>query len=197
MHNAITYLDERYGISGVNSKVLQALIKARSSEDVVEEYIERMDDRFNENSAYEILKAAFNTNNWDLARRYIRKVKSSARGDLLILRTYFRMGDLQASRKFFSKLTPSNFNESQVLQIIRIGLQFGDTSVLEKWFEQSPLDENQIEVELAKNQYRAAIADSNFEQAISLFKKIYDSESFTRRQILVLTKSTKILQSRR
>ena len=100
MHNAITYLDERYGISGVNSKVLQALIKARSSEDVVEEYIERMDDRFNENSAYEILKAAFNTNNWDLARRYIRKVKSSARGDLLILRTYFRMGDLQASRKF-------------------------------------------------------------------------------------------------
>ena len=191
MHNAITYLDERYGISGVNSKVLQALIKARSSEDVVEEYIEKMDDRFNDNTAYEILKAAFNTNNWDLARRYIRKVKSSARGDLLILRTYFRMGDLQASRKFFSKLTPSNFNESQVLQIIRIGLQFGDTSVLEKWFEQSPLDENQIEVELAKNQYRVAIADSNFEQAISLFKKIYDSESFTRRQILVLTKSHK------
>ena len=191
MYNAITYLDEKYGISGVNSKVLQALIKARSSQSVVEKYIEKMDERFGQNSPYEILKAAFNTSNWDLASRYIRRVKSSARGDLLVLRTLLRMGDVRTTKKFFLNLTPSNFNESQVLQIIRIGLQIGETNTLEKWFEQSPLHEGQIELEIARNQYRAAISESNFELAISLFKKIHDSESFTLRQILVLIKSHK------
>lgn len=191
MHDAITYLDERYGISGVNSKVLQALIKARSSEDVVEEYIERMDDRFNENSAYEILKAAFNTSNWDLARRYIRKVKSSARGDLLILRTYFRMGDLQASRKFFSKLTPSSFNESQVLQMIRIGLQMELHHSMKLWFKQSGLTKEEVELELSNSQYNKAVADSDFALAMHCFKRLYRVQTFTSRQILVLIKSNK------
>jgi len=191
MYNAITYLDEKYGISGVNSKVLQALIKARSTEDVVEKYIEKMDDRFNDNSAYEILKAAFNTNNWDLARRYIRKVKSSARGDLLILRTYFRMGDLQASRKFFLKLTPSNFNESQVLQIIRIGLQLELQHSLKPWFKESRLTEEEVNLELANSQYNKAVSDSDFASAMDCFKRLYGVQTFTSRQILVLIKSNK------
>lgn len=191
MHNAITYLDERYGISGVNSKVLQALIKARSSEDVVEKYIEKMEERFNENSAYEILKAAFNSNNWDLARRYIRKVKSSARGDLLVLRTYFRMGDLQASRKFFSKLTPSNFNESQVLQIIRIGLQMELHHSMKLWFRQSGLTKEEVELELSNSQYNKAVSDSDFALAMDCFKRLYRVQTFTSRQILVLIKSNK------
>tara|TARA_B100000575_G_scaffold134995_1_gene107609 strand:+ start:3877 stop:6438 length:2562 start_codon:yes stop_codon:yes gene_type:complete len=191
MYNAITYLDQTYGISGVNSKVLQALIKANTSEDVVEKYIEKINNRFNENSPYEIVKAAFNTNNWEIARRYIRKVKPSPRADLLVMRTLLRMGDIQATRKFFSNLTPSDFNETQILQIIRTGLQIDLINSMEPWFKHSQLTKEEVERELDNSQYNKAVSDSDFTLAMDCFKRLYRVQSFSSRQILVLIKSNK------
>lgn len=190
MNKAISYLDEIYAQNGVHSKVLQALIHARVDESQINDYIGKMKGRFKENSSYEVLRAAFNSKAWDLALEHASKMPSSPRNNFLALRTYFRTKEKYKTTKLLKSMKPARYSESQVLEIIRIGLQNDKDFKIEQWLKYSSLNSDEVEVELARSQYKNALTDSDFNLAFAAFKTLYPNEEFTPHQVLLLIRSS-------
>ena len=190
MNKAISHLDEIYALNGTHSKVLQALIQARVDDSRINDYIEKMDLRFKEKSSYEILRAAFNSKAWTLALEHAPKMPSSARNNFLALRTYFRTKEKEKAAQLLKSMNPALYSEPQVLEIIRIGLQYDKGFKIEQWLKHSSLNPAEIEVELARSQYKNALTDSDFNSAFAAFKTLYPSEEFTPHQVLLLIRSS-------
>lgn len=190
MYSAINRLDTEFGILGVHSKVLQSMLISRLKDKQVDEYIEKMKQRFKRNSSYEILRAAFNSKSWDLALKYVGLIGSSPRERYLALRTLFRTGKSDEVRKLISKMNWESYSNVQILEIIRIGLRVCGEESIRPWLEKSNLDKKEVEIEIARSQYYLAVEESNFEAAFSCFQILYDYEEFNPNQILNLVRSS-------
>ncbi len=190
MNRAIDYLSENFGLNGVHSKVLQALIHARSSEEKIQTYIGKMEERFDQNAPYEILRAAFNSTSWELALAHIGRLSFTPRNNYLSLRTYFRTGEKKKTLLLIKKMRPQKYNQGQILEIIRIGLQVGDKDSMDSWFKNSELSEKEIEIELARSQYKNSISELDFDNSFAAFKILYETETFTPHQLLVLVRTS-------
>ena len=190
MNHAMSFLDENFGLYGVQSKVLQALIHARSPEERIQSYIQKMEERFDQNAPYEILRAAFNSTSWDLALRFVEKLSFNPRNNYLAVRTYFRTGNKEKSLKLIKKMEPQKYNQAQILEILRIGLQLTDGDNMNTWFMHSELGEKEIKIELARSQYKNSIAELDFDSSFAAFKVLYKVETFTPHQVLLLVRTS-------
>ena len=190
MYSAINQLDTEFGILGVHSKVLQSMLISRLKEKEVNEYIQKMKQRFKRNSSYEILRAAFNSKSWDLALKYVTLIGSSPREKYLALRTLHRTGKSDEARKLISRMNYELYSNAQTLEIIRIGLRVCEEESIRPWLEKSNLDKKEVEIEIARSQYYLAVEESNFEAAFSCFQVLYDFEEFSSNQILNLVRSS-------
>ena len=191
MNEAMGVCDRLYEIRGVHAKVLQALIHARVSEERINSYIQKMQLRFQGNASYEIVRAGFNTSSWDLVLQHIDELPKSPKARFLGLRALFRSGEREKALVSISGMNPADYQSSQVLEVIRIGLQLGNEQLLNPWFLVSSLSETEIQIELARSQYKSALEEMNFEQGFQAFKQLYKSEPFTSHQILKLIRTTK------
>lgn len=190
MNHAIEFLDKNFGLNGTHSKVLQALIHAHVSEDKIQSYIDLMEERYEQKASYEILRAAFNATSWELALSYAGKLSSNPRNNYLALRTYFRTGKKKKALKLIQKMKPQKYNRSQILEIIRIGLQINDGNGMDSWFNHSELSEEEIKIELARSQYKNSISELDFENSFTAFKILYEIETFTPHEILLLVRTS-------
>ena len=190
MYSAINQLDSEFGILGVHSKVLQSMLISRLKDKEVNDYIQKMKQRFKRNASYEILRAAFNSKSWDIALKYVDLIGSSPREKYLALRTLFRTGKSDEVRRLISKMNCELYSSSQILEIIRIGLRVCGEETIRPWLEKSNLDKVQLEVEIARSQYYLAIEESKFEAAFSCFQVLYNFEEFNPNQILTLVRSS-------
>lgn len=190
MNASITFLKKEYGLNGVHSKVLQALLTSRAPTSEIDEYIRGLFERFEHNAPYEILRASFNSKSWELALKYVNQMPSTPRNNHLALRTLFRLGEKKRAEKLLRKMKPQKYNQTQLLDIIRIGLQIMSEEEVGPWLDHSTLEPNEIKLELARSQYKNAITESDFESSFAAFKILYEVESFTPHQILVLIRTS-------
>jgi glycosyltransferase involved in cell wall biosynthesis len=190
MTHAIDFLHETFGINGIHSKVLQALIHARFSNDYIQSYIEKMNERYNQDAPYEILRAAFNATDWELALSYVGKLPSTPRNDYLSLRTCYRTGEKEKARKLIEQMIPQKYNHAQILEVIRIGLQIHDASGMDSWFKHSELSEEDMQIELARSQYKNSISELDFDNSFTAFKTLFKIETFTPHQVLMLVRTS-------
>lgn len=190
MNHGIGFLDETFDLNGVHSKVLQALLHAHSSDEVIQSYIQRMRERFDQNAPYEILRAAFNSASWELALDYVGKMSFIPRNNFLAMRTYFRTGQKEKTLSLIQKMKPQKYNQNQILGIIRVGLQVTDESSMNSWFKHSELTEKEIKIELARSQYKNSISELDFERSFEAFKFLYEIETFTPHQVLLLVRTS-------
>ncbi|MDA8839574.1 hypothetical protein N9N14_03740, partial [Candidatus Poseidonia alphae] len=191
MNHAMAFLDENFGLNGVHSKVLQSLIHARSAEEKIQLYISKIEERFEQNAPYEILRAAFNSTSWELALKYVDKLSFTPRNNYLALRAYFRTGEKEKAFKLLQKMKPQKYNQGQILEIIRIGLQLTNEVNMNSWFNHSELGEKEIKIEMARSQYKNSLSELDFESAFAAFKVLYEIETFTPHQVLVLVRTSK------
>lgn len=190
MNASIGFLTKEYGLNGVHSKVLQALLTSRAPIFEIEEYIQRLFERFEHNAPYEILRASFNSKSWELGLKYVNQMPSTPRNNHLALRTLFRVGEKNKAEKLLRKMKPQKYNQTQLLDIIRIGLQIMSEEEIGPWLRHSNLAQSEIKLELARSQFKNAITESDFENAFAAFKTLYEVESFTPHQILVLIRTS-------
>ena len=190
MNASIALLRKEYGLHGVHSKVLQALLTSRAPILEIEEYIQRLFERFEHKAPYEILRASFNSKSWELGLKYVNQMPSTPRNNHLALRTLFRVGEKNRAEKLLREMKPQKYNQTQLLDIIRIGLQIMSEEEIGPWLRHSNLEESEIKLELARSQFKNAITESDFENSFSAFKILYEVESFTPHQILVLIRTS-------
>lgn len=190
MNASISFLKKEYGLHGIHSKVLQALLTSRAPLSEIEEYIQRLFERFGQNAPYEILRASFNSKSWELGLKYVNQMPSTPRNNHLALRTLFRVGEKNRAEKLLRKMKPKKYNQTQLLDIIRIGLQIMSEEEVGPWLRHSNLEQSEIKLELARSQYKNAITESDFESSFAAFKILYEVESFTPHQILVMIRTS-------
>jgi len=173
MNHAVSVLKERYGTNGVHSKVLQALIISRAPPDEIEDYISSMKMRFEENAPYEITRAGINSKSLELALEYAEQMQDNPRNNYMALRTYIRIGNKKKAKIINDKMNPLKYSEQQIMDIIRIGLQLDNHAAMKNWFKHSKLNQSEIEIELARSQFKNALSESDFNSSFSAFKKLY------------------------
>lgn len=191
MSASMAFLKKEYGLNGVHSKVFQALLTSRAPISEIEEYIQRLFERFEHNAPYEILRASFNSKSWELGMKYLNQMPSTSRNNHLALRTLFRVGEKNRAEKLLRKMKPQKYNQTQLLDIIRIGLQIMSEEEVGPWLRHSNLEQGEIKLEIARSQYKNAITESDFENSFAAFKILYEVETFTSHQILVLIRTSK------
>ena len=189
MYHVISVLEEKYGNNGAHSKVLQSLIISRAPTNIIEDYITSIKTRFEENAAYEITRAGINSKSLELALEYAKQMQDTPRNNYLALRTYFRTGNKDKARKIISKMKPQKYTEQQIMDIIRIGLQLDSHMIMQDWFKHSKLNQDMIEIELARSQFKNAVSESDFDSSFSAFKKLYKVDTFTPHEVLLLLRT--------
>ena len=189
MEKSIAILDREFGLNGVHSKVLQALLVSQADATHIDAYLEKMEARYREQSSYEVLRAAFNSGSWDLALQVAPKVPKIPRNQLLVMRTYHRTNEKERARRLMNKLNPSKFTESQILDVIRVGVQICGEQELKPWFENSALTPPEVHLELSRGQFRNALSDGDFLRAFEALSTISSYEAITPRDILLLLRS--------
>ena len=186
MRKAITALELRFKENGLHSRVLQALLISRTPNTEVDVYVQRMKKHLGVNADYEILRAAFNARNWDLALKIARKITPSPRNHLLAVRAFNRAGEKESAQELIVRMKPSDFSSSQILEIIRIGLQFFDEKTMEPWLLASSLSPSEVQIEISRSYFLNAIEESDFDFAVTQMKYLLPAGEVTNRQILSL-----------
>ena len=191
MNASIALLRKEYGLHGVHSKVLQALLTSRAPILEIEEYIQRLFERFEHKAPYEILRASFNSKSWELGLKYVNQMPSTPSKTIIshyvLCLEWVRKIE---QKKLLREMKPQKYNQTQLLDIIRIGLQIMSEEEIGPWLRHSNLEESEIKLELARSQFKNAITESDFENSFSAFKILYEVESFTPHQILVLIRTS-------
>jgi glycosyltransferase involved in cell wall biosynthesis len=189
MNHAVSVLKERYGTNGVHSKVLQALLISRAPPDEIEDYISSMKMRYEENAPYEITRAGINSKSLELALEYAEQMQDTPRNNYMALRTYFRTGNKNKARIIIDKMKPPKYSEQQIMEVIRIGLQLDNHVAMKNWFKHSKLNQFEIEIELARSQFKNALSESDFDSSFSAFKKLYKVDTYTPHEVLLLLRT--------
>lgn len=189
MNHAISLLEERFGNRGAHSKVLQALLISRAPPTRIETYIDLIKIRFAENAPYEIVRAGINSKSLELALEYVEQMQDTPRDNYLSLRTYFRTGNRNKAGRLIRKMKPQKYSEQQILEIIRIGLQLDLRTEMQVWFKHSKLNQAEVEIELARSQFKNSLSESDFESSFSAFKMLYKVDTFTPHEVLLLLRT--------
>lgn len=187
METGMLALREIYGANGIHSKIIQAMLIARVSQERIDAYMQKMNMHYGVNSDYEILRAAYNARSWDFAEVLAKRISSSPRNHLLALKTFDRIGNKGKTLNEFSKLNPRDFNQRQTLEIVRIGLKFRHELELSSWLSEAPPE--LIRVEKLRSQFDRGIAESNHSMAMEAFVQLYKNDGATHRQILKLLRT--------
>jgi glycosyltransferase involved in cell wall biosynthesis len=186
MKKAISALELRFNENGLHSKVLQAYLISPTPNAEVDVYIQRMKKHLGINADYDILRAAFNARIWDLALKVAASISPSPRNHLLALRTFNRVGNKESAQQLIIRMKPRDFTSSQILEIIRTGLQFFDEEYMEPWLLASSLSPSEIQIEISRSHFLNAIEESDFEFAVTQLKHLLPAGEVTKRQILSL-----------
>jgi glycosyltransferase involved in cell wall biosynthesis len=191
MHACISDYETRYGTDSVHSKILTGLLISDTKRKKVQDYIKRMEKKFGDKANYELMKAALSARRMELAEKYAITAPNTPRDNLLALRTFSRMQDVERTSKILERMIPSEYNQSQILEIVRTSLRMGISIDQDLWRSYSGLDNDELRLESLLNSFSMFIKDGDFEGALSVFKKAHKHASFTRHQILQLIRTTK------
>ena len=186
MSEGIGLCETRFGEDSIHCKILQALIYSNSNTD---DYIRRMEEKYQIHAEYEILRAAYATRKRTLIRRYVSEVSDSPRNNILQIKAYIFLADYKSSIDILNKINPSSLSSSQAKELVRISLQIQPDTSVSKWAEIAGMSPNSILNELARNQLSTGIIENDFSKGFKGLESLLQYEKPTRTQILKLIRT--------
>lgn len=191
MYRSIQDYETQYGKESVHSKILTGLLILDPDLESTHDYIKRMEKRFKTKANYELMKSALSARRLEIAEKYATSAPNTPRDNLLAMRTFSRMQNIEQTSKIINRMNPSEYNQSQILEVIRTSLRMKIEIDEESWYSYSGLNNDNLKIETLLNSYSVFLNDGNFENSFTVFKQIYKYTSFTRHQILQLIRTTK------